>query len=661
AIFSRIAGDTTADAAIRAKAQLHVGICYEKLGDAQARGAYERLIASYPDQTTEVAAARARLAALTAALEKPAAAAAPAGLTVRRVWTGNTSGSISPDGRYLTSVSERNLAVRDLATGETRQLTSLSVAAGEFVELSVFSPDGMEIAYSRMNADRTWDLCMIGLDGTGNRVLVHLDKMDRYENWVCPTGWSPDGRKILAGFARSEASGPVGEIAFVSVANGSVQIVRPTEKIAKSSLTDMRLSPDGRYIAYHAAAAEGPPNDIYLLSSNGGSDYALIRDSSNDFAPAWTPDGKRLLFVSDRRNGLGFWMIEISDGKPQGTPTPAKSDIAGFERSLGFTREGAYFYASTTAKEDLCIAGMNPDTGAIQGTPEVISAGAPGSNAGPAWSPDGRYLAWYRQRGPNAWAPGGSVIVIRSLETGNERELSTSLIAFGGICWFPDGRSLLVSAFRAERDWRIDYYRINVASGETSPLKDGGTTPWPSLSPDGKTIFYSGVGSLRAYEIETGKEREIYHRQVPGARVRTSLHVSPVGDHVAFVEYAGSSQGDSIVEIVPTAGGQARELLRVSRPGYIAGNRALAWTPDGSYLLVVKGNVGDPPATSDVTYELLRVPAAGGPPQTLRLAGLMHSLSVRPDGKRIAYTALSQAPTNEIWMVEGFPVPSPGK
>src|SRR5512139_2908342 len=45
AIFSRIAGDKTADPAIRARAQLHVGICHEKLGDAQARGAYEQLIA----------------------------------------------------------------------------------------------------------------------------------------------------------------------------------------------------------------------------------------------------------------------------------------------------------------------------------------------------------------------------------------------------------------------------------------------------------------------------------------------------------------------------------------------------------------------------------------------------------------------------------------
>src|SRR5512137_834919 len=64
ALFSRIADNKTADPAIRARAQLHVGICYEKLGDAQARSAYERLIADFPQQTSEVAAARARLARL---------------------------------------------------------------------------------------------------------------------------------------------------------------------------------------------------------------------------------------------------------------------------------------------------------------------------------------------------------------------------------------------------------------------------------------------------------------------------------------------------------------------------------------------------------------------------------------------------------------------
>jgi Tol biopolymer transport system component len=644
---------------IAAQALLRLAGCYEKLGQSQARGTYEQLIASYPEQTTEVATARARLAALTAALQRPAPAATAASLTVRRVWTGNTSGSISPDGRYLTFVSERNLAVRDLATGESRRLTNLSVGAGEFVELSVFSPDGKAIAYSRMNSDRTWDLCVIGLDGAGNRILVHLDKMDRYENWVCPAGWSPDGRKVLAGFAKTDASGPIGEIALVSVADGSVQVVKPTEKIAKSSLTGMRLSPDGHYIAYHASAADNSPNDIYLVSSDGGSDYPLIRDPSDDFAPSWTPDGKQLLFVSDRLNGPALWIIDISGGRAQGSPALVKPDIGGFERNIGFTREGAYFYASTMAKEDVCVARLNPETGAIEGTPDVISAGVAGSNSGPAWSPDGRYLTWYREASPNMWAPGGSAIVIRSFETRSERQLSTSLILFGGIRWFPDGRSLLVSAFRAERDWRIDCYRVSITSGETSRLMQT-ATPWPALSPDGKTIFFNAGGSLRAYEVETGKERELY-RHAAGLRVRQSLHVSPSGDKVAFVEYAASSPHDSIVKIVPTAGGQARNLLRVTQPGSIAGNRALAWTPDGAYLLVVRMNAGDPPATSDVAYELLRVPAAGGSPQTQRLAGRMHSLDIHPDGKRIAYIALSQTPTNEIWMVEGFAFPGPGK
>ena len=644
----------SSERSVAARAQLRIGLCYEKLGNSEARKAYQEVLNKFSDQSDVTEEARARLAAL----EKQAVNT-PADLTLRRVWTGNTAGSISLDGRYLTFVSQHNLAVRELVTGESRRLTNLSVETGEFVERSIFSPDGKQIAYNRMNQDRTWDLCVIGLDGTGDHVLVHLDKMEPYENWVCPAGWSPDGRRVLAGFARTQASGSIGEIAFVSVEDGTVQIIKPAQKIAKSSVTGMRLSPDGRYIAYHAADAEGSQNDILLLSSDGSSDFPLIGEPSDDRAPAWTPDGKRLLFVSNRSSGQGFWMIEISDGKPKGSPALVKSDISGFERSIGFTREGAYFYASTTAKEDVHVAGMNPETGAIEGTPEVISAGSDGSNTSPAWSPDGRYLAWYRERTPNSWAPGASAIVIRSMQTGNEREISTNLILFGGICWFPEGQSLLASAFRAENDWLIQHFRVEVSSGETSLLmQSGGITPWPGLSPDGKTIFFIGGGGLRAYEVETGKGRELWRRSgdrgAAGIRVRRSLHVSPIGDQVAFVEYAASSPGDSIVKVVPTAGGEARELLRVTPPGFISGNRALAWTPDGAYLLVVKGNAGDPPATSDVTYDLLRIPASGGQLQTIRLAGPLHSLSVRPDGQGIAYTALSKSPTNELWVMENF-------
>lgn len=57
-IFSRIAEDKAVDPAIRARAQLHVGMCYEKLGRREARAAYQKVIDGYPQQHQEVALAR---------------------------------------------------------------------------------------------------------------------------------------------------------------------------------------------------------------------------------------------------------------------------------------------------------------------------------------------------------------------------------------------------------------------------------------------------------------------------------------------------------------------------------------------------------------------------------------------------------------------------
>ena len=64
------------DRAVAAKALVRMGQCYEKLGDAEARKAYERVLREYADQAGAVAEARARLAALKSA--------EPSSITVRR-------------------------------------------------------------------------------------------------------------------------------------------------------------------------------------------------------------------------------------------------------------------------------------------------------------------------------------------------------------------------------------------------------------------------------------------------------------------------------------------------------------------------------------------------------------------------------------------------
>jgi Tol biopolymer transport system component len=102
--------------------------------------------------------------------------------------------------------------------------------------------------------------------------------------------------------------------------------------------------------------------------------------------------------------------------------------------------------------------------------------------------------------------------------------------------------------------------------------------------------------------------------------------------------------------MVPTEGGQARELLRVPWPGYIDGNGWFEWAPDGRYLFVIRGL-----SLQSGTGELLRIPVAGGEPQKLgTTTGLFRSPSIHPDGNRIAFSAQSKASESETWVMENF-------
>jgi lipopolysaccharide biosynthesis regulator YciM len=90
----------SANRAVAATALVHMGQCYEKLGDTEARKAYERTIREFGDQKAAAATAHMRLAALSGnGIPKNSE------MVARRVWAGpdvDTNGAVSPDGRFLT-------------------------------------------------------------------------------------------------------------------------------------------------------------------------------------------------------------------------------------------------------------------------------------------------------------------------------------------------------------------------------------------------------------------------------------------------------------------------------------------------------------------------------------------------------------------------------
>ncbi len=85
------------------------------------------------------------------------------------------------------------------------------------------------------------------------------------------------------------------------------------------NIADPQLSPDGKSVAFTVTSYnmyKGERNsEIYLINIDGGGLKRMTVDSAADFHPRWSPDGKELLFISTRKNGVQAWKIPINGGE----------------------------------------------------------------------------------------------------------------------------------------------------------------------------------------------------------------------------------------------------------------------------------------------------------------------------------------------------------
>jgi Tol biopolymer transport system component len=575
-----------------------------------------------------------------------------AGITIRQVWAGPGSdwnGSPSPDGRYLSFVDWEtgDLALRNLATEENRRLTDKGTWAesNDFALHSIFSPDSQLIVYNWFKGEHV-ELRMIGVDGSAPRVLY-----DEGAAYIDTVDWLPDGKQILVGTVQEDGTA---QIAFLSIADGTFHVLKTIDRFFPFHIS---LSPDGRYIVYDVPL-RGDPNggDIFLLSTDTNHQVPLVQHPAYDLYPVWTPDGKGVIFASDRTGTMGLWGIQVADGRPEGLPRLVKADIGRFS-PMGFTQNGSLYYAVQTGMIDIYRTSLDLKIDNLPEASTLFSHRFVGFNYCPDWSSDGKYLSYLSKRSPLSNLQVGSVIVIRSLATGDEREVVPELSNFILPYWSPNGKSFVTVG----QDWQGNrgVFRIDAENGDTalivaadSDKRLGSPAIW---SRDGKSIFYirrytnEKRQTIEIRNLETGQVKESL--SVPSPEDLGSLGLSRSGRRLAFVR-KNRETGVQAIYVVPVAGGKSRKLLQVQKPEELFRMSALEWTPDDKEILFIKRTAGE---NENKTFEMMRISSEGGEPRRIGMVQnqRIYDLRLDPDGNTLVFT-MGQPQEFEVWAMEGF-------
>lgn len=648
--YRKIAERPGVDRGLAAQALLRMAECYQKLGDAEAQKVYERLVRDFGSQP-EAAQARMRLAALRV---NPAV---PAARSQHPVTTTPTNlddiGGVSFDGRFLayttppfSAEDEGGLTVRDLATGRDRRVVDNAwFKKHEQVDYkAAFSRDGKQLAYT-WSTDAHPELRVVRLDASGipqPRTLLGLDDI----KWITANDWSPDGKWIAVGVIRGDKSSQVG---LVSTESGTLAALK---SINWDDGSQMSFSPDGKYLAFGHVGSDGK-GDILVLAVDGSREIPAVIQPGSDSLIGWSADGRQLIFLSDRTGAPEIWSQAFVGGR-FGEPVPLnpRAGAVDFNGVVGLTSSGSLYYAirQDLSRFDVKTAVVDFASGRLVAAPTLAVPEHVGSNWFPAWSRDGKFLAYVTRQS----APSGIVLAIRAADHDSQpHELRPKLKSLrSNVQWSADGRSLILEA--EDFDGRLGLFRVDAQTGDSVSIlrfagnELGGKT---QLSRDGSTLYL-----VRRMSTSTGPTEEIdfalFRRDVTSGSEVQLFRATHPGRPGTVINYAISPDGTTLFYTRPAldpqrpAGGPAAVIARDLSSGV---ERELApstyrdgeidLSPDGRFI-VRNGDWKGQDA-------LLLIPTGSGGPQLLN-AAVATSVCWSPDSTSLL---MRDRPSSDMWWV----------
>ncbi|UCE40660.1 MAG: PD40 domain-containing protein, partial [Candidatus Aminicenantes bacterium] len=458
--------------------------------------------------------------------------------------------------------------------------------------------------------------------------------------------WTPDGKHILVRFLEKPF-----KFGLVSAADGSLRIIKEIDILEPhNNPKGGKFSPDGKYIAYDSQQnADSPNHDIFIFSPDGTIDAPLAPHPAHESLVGWSPDGKMIIFKSDRTGTIDLWLIPVENGKPKGDPVLLRRNIGAVD-PLGITRNGSFYYnIGGGLRSDVYTAAINHNTGEIISLPKKLALTFEGKNSGPVWSPDGKHIVYVSKRRPSD----RRILCIYSVETGKIHEIPhKSQIAFPR--WSPDGRFLIVYVLGE------GIFKVDVQTGDFSLLIEPKGQRAANLAPDNNSLFFIRfnrgeiVTQVLACDLSTGEEIELC--SVP--LYPHNLVLSRDGRQLALICSENpyeNKEKKHMLKIIPVDGGDVKERLSFMQVGGW-GLVDVSWSPDGQHIYFDRIS-SKKPTVGPPDWELWRVPVESGDAENLGLTmKKLPTFSIHPDGQQIVLSAYTfgAAPSPEVWVMENF-------
>ncbi|MCJ7583133.1 MAG: tetratricopeptide repeat protein [Candidatus Aminicenantes bacterium] len=647
--YKRIITLPSAGRATVATALLRMGQCHEKLGNADmqdARKAYEQVVREYGDQAAVAAEARAKLASLDSSVSTRLVGLGgeTEDLIFRKIEIPKQKVSthlarLSPDGTKilcldeLDKVGKYGLFVVDLSSGQ-KKLVVEGVSAQTYIFFD-WSPDSNKIVYKHGRNE----LRVVSLDGGEPKVLWASANSNEI---IYSPDWSWDGRNIL--FAIANAEEGIGKMAVIPSSGGELLIVM------SGGYDDFdnypQLSPDGESIV--GQRMKDGNWDIYIWTVIGNQEIRLTKHPAMDSQPYWSPDGRYIVFMSDREKTEDLWAIPMQGIQPAGTPMRIKRNLGKNTRLTDFTASGALtmFMFNEGMSDDLFVLPIEPLTGEAQS--ELLPFAKYPTGFPQSWSPDGKRMAYTSRKG-DIRLPG---IFISQGGEKEDEEIPVPDYFVANLEWSRDGQYLIFPGWDPEK--RLGIFQISLKDFKIEPLQLG-----DKYSPGftGTFINLRWLAQAKVFSVDKmgdkSKIREIYQMDESGQNIQLVTDKiladvwtwpSPNGKYLIYLENMQDLKLWSLEENV--------EITTLTHFPEGQPNEGPAWSPDGYRVAWMDRKqlkvLSIPDNTTRVLVEAGQDTGIGGVPY---YGGLAWS----PDGQTIAYilqnNPISSEPHSELWIV----------